>query len=247
MSISVRNCLAIVARIVLISTMLLVAWAALLAIPQPLFRFSVRAENLVLFSDRPFSDGAGKRVLEMADRKLSRSPLYSSRREYHVFICNSHWRQMLFFNKDYGAGGVAQYPVTAQVFLREAQVEDNRLISPGGNPVMGDRTLDYFVAHEIAHQLTGADLGPLRFYRLPRWVREGYADYVGKGDSFHYEDSKRAFLSKAPEMDPKSGLYSRFHLFVVYFLEHRHWSVDQLLKAPPPEETVEDAIRSEKP
>ena len=48
-------------------------------------------------------------------------------------------------------------------------------------------------------------------------------------------------------MDPKSGLYSRFHLFVVYFLEHRHWSVDQLLKAPPPEEAVEDAIRSEKP
>ena len=247
MPIPVRNCLAVLTRIVLISTILLVAWAALLAVPQPLFRFSVRAENLVLHSDRPFSEAAGKRVLVMAESKLSRSPLYSGRREYHVFICNSRWRQLLFFNKDYGAGGVAQYPVTAQVFLREARVEDNRLISPSGNPVMGDRTLGYFVAHEIAHQLTGADIGPLRFYRLPRWVREGYADYVGKGDSFHYDEGKRAFLSEAPEMDQKSGLYSRFHLLVAYLLDHRHWSLEQLLKAPPPELTVEDAIRSEKP
>ena len=61
---------------------------------------------------------------------------------------------MLFFNKDYGAGGVAQYPVTAQVFLREAQGRGQPADLAGGNPVMGDRTLDYFVAHEIAHQLT---------------------------------------------------------------------------------------------
>jgi len=132
MSMRMRNSRATLARIVLISTVLVVAWAALLAIPQPLFRFSVRAENLVLHSDRPFSKAAGKRVLEMAEEKLSRSPIYSGRQDYHVFICNSRWRQMLFFNKDYGAGGVAQYPVTAQVFLREARVEDNRLISPGG-------------------------------------------------------------------------------------------------------------------
>jgi hypothetical protein len=248
MSMRVRNYRAALARIVLISTALVLAWAGLLAIPQPLFRFSVRAENLVLHSDRPLSEAAGKRVLEMVERKLSRSPLYSGRRDYHVFICNSRWRQMLFFNKDYGAGGVAQYPVTAQVFLREARVEDNRLISPGGNPVIGDRTLGYFAAHEITHQLTGADIGPIRFYRLPRWVREGYADYVGKGDSFHYDEGKRAFLQEAPEMDQKkSGLYSRFHLLVAYLLEHQHWSVEQLLRAPPPEATVEDAIRSEKP
>jgi len=235
-------------RIVLISTMLVVIWAGLLATPQPFFRFSVRAEHLVLHSDRPFSESAGKRVLEMAERTLSRSPLYSGRQNYHVFICNSRWRQLLFFNKDYGAGGVAQYPVTAQVFLREARVEDNRLISPGGNPVMGDRTLGYFVAHEITHQLTGADIGPFRFCLLPRWVREGYADYVGKGDSFHYADSKRAFFLSAAEMDQKkSGLYSRFHLLVAYLLDHQHWSVEQLLRNPPPQATVEDAIRSEKP
>jgi hypothetical protein len=221
------------------------AYAGLSGIPQPFFGYSVRAESLVLRSDRPFSEATGKRILELAERKLARSPLYSGRQGHNVFICNSRWRQMLFFNKDYGAGGVAQYPATANVFLRDARIEDNRLISPGGNPVMGDRTLDYFVAHEVTHQLTGAAIGPLRFYRLPQWVREGYADYVGK-DSFDYNDAKRAFLAGTAEMDfQKSGLYGRFHLLVAYLLDHQHWSVERLLKDPPSQASVEAAVRGE--
>jgi hypothetical protein len=229
MSMRMRNSRATLARIVLISTVLVVAWAALLAIPQPLFRFSVRAQNLVLHSDRPFSKAAGKRVLEMAEEKLSRSPIYSGRQDYHVFICNSRWRQMLFFNKDYGAGGVAQYPVTAQVFLREARVKDNRLISPGGNPVMGDRTLGYFVAHEITHQLTGADIGPSL---LPpaTVVREGYADYVGRETRFiTMKASERSF--REPEMD-QSGCTAFSFISGVPF-DHQHWSVEQLLTPTP--------------
>jgi hypothetical protein len=101
---------------------------------------------------------------------------------------------------------------------------------------MGDRTLDYYVAHEITHQLTGQALGPARYFQLPRWVREGYADYVGKGNSFQYSEARRTFLARAPEMDwNKSGQYLRFHLLVAYLLDHQHWTVDQLLKNPPRE------------
>jgi len=155
---------------------------------------------------------------------------------------------MLFFNKDYGVGGVAPYPVTANIFLRDAWIEDNRLISSRGTPVPGDRTLDYFMAHEITHQLTGHATGAVRYFQLPQWVREGYADYVGKGKSFSYEEAKRAFLAEEPEMDwKKSGLYWRFHLQVAYLLDHQLWSVSQLLREPPPIELVEAAIREGKP
>jgi hypothetical protein len=173
-------------RIVLTSAGLLVAYAVLLRAPQPLFPFSVRADNLTLYSDQLISEAAGKRVLKLVGQKLAFSPLYflySSRQGHNIFVCHSRWRQVLLFNKDYGAGGVAQYPVTANVFLRDALIEDNRLLSPRGNPVMGDRTLDYFIAHEITHQLTGQASGPFQYYRLPQWVREGYADYVGKGNA----------------------------------------------------------------
>ena len=95
---------------------------------------------------------------------LALSPLYSILQDHHVFICYSRWQQMLFFNKDYSAGGIAQCPVTAHVFLCETRIVDNRLLSPRGNPVMGDRTLDHFVAHEITHQITGCFLGPIRYF-----------------------------------------------------------------------------------
>jgi hypothetical protein len=200
----------------------------------------------VLHSDRPFSEAAARRVLQLAEAKLAGSPLYSGQQVYNIYLCNARWRQMLFFNKDYGVGGVAPYPVTSNVFLRGASVEDNRLISPRGAPVTGDRTLDYFIAHEVTHQLTGHAIGPLRYARLPQWVREGYADYVGKGSSFNYDEARRAFLAGAHEMDwKKSGLYWRYHLLVAHLLDHRHWSVAQLLQDPPAQESVEAAIRSE--
>ncbi len=92
--------------------------------------------------------------------------------------------------------------------------------------VGGARTLDYFVAHELTHQLTGQAIGALRYYRLPQWVREGYADYVGKSDSFDYGEAERALLADSPDMNwQRSGLYARFQLFVAYLLDHQRWTV----------------------
>jgi hypothetical protein len=235
-------------RITAGSVLLIAAYAGLLCTPQPLFPFAVKADRLELRSDRPFEAAAGARVLQLAEEKLARSPLFSRQASYGVYICNARWRQVLFFNKDYGVGGVAPYPLTANVFLRDAGIEENRLISPRGRAVPGDRTLDYFVAHEITHQLTGRALGPVRYLQLPQWVREGYADYVGKGDSFHYTEARRAFLAGEPEMDWKrSGLYWRFNLLVAYLLDRQGWTVERLLREPPAEAAVEAAVRGAEP
>lgn len=234
-------------RIAVMTAALIMSYAMLLNFPQPLFPHSVKAANLVLHSDLPFAEDDGKRILRLAESKLKRSPLYQPGSTYNAYLCNARWRQMLLFNKNYGVAGVVLYPVSSNAFLRDANIRDNRLISPRGIAVPGDRTLDYFLAHELAHSLTGQFLGPVRFTTLPQWVREGYADYVGKGDAFHYDETKRAFLAGAPEMDwARSGLYLRFHLLVAHLLDRQHWSVSRLLLHPPPQSSVEEAIRAEK-
>jgi hypothetical protein len=220
----------------------------LLCFPQKFFGSAVRANNLALYSDQPFSDVAGQQVLELTAAKLSASPLYTARQSHAVFICNARWRQRLFFNRNYGVGGVNHYPITTNVFLRDAVIEDNCLIGPRGNPVKGDRTLDYFITHEITHTLTAQAIGSIDYYRLPQWVREGYADYVGKGAAFNYDEAKRAFLAGVPEMDwEKSGLYWRYNLLVAQLLDKQGWNVRQLLETPIEQKTVEDLIRNEKP
>jgi hypothetical protein len=216
----------------------------LLCFPQPFFRSSVQAANLALYSDQAFPPEAGKRVLESVEAKLAASPLYSPQERHAAFICNARWRQRLFFNRNYGVGGVNQYPLTTNVFLRDAIIDANRLISPSGSQVPGDRTLDYFIAHEITHTLTAGAIGWIRYYKLPQWVREGYADYVAKGAAFDYEQARRALLAGAPEMDwERSGLYLRYHLLVAHLLDKQHWTVQQLLKSPPEQEAVEDQVR----
>lgn len=220
----------------------------LLSLPQPFFQTSVSAKNLALYSDQPFAPTAGQHVLSLVEAKLARSPLYSAEQKHSVFICNARWRQRLFFTYVYGAGGVNYYPFTTNVFLRDSIIEENCLIGPGGNRVTGERTLDYFIAHEITHSLTGQAVGGSAYHRLPQWKREGYADYVGKGAAFNYDEAKRAFLAHDPKMDwAKSGLYWRFHLLVAYLLDMRQWSVQRVLEDPIEQATVEAMIRAEKP
>ena len=227
---------------------LVALYLLLLCFPQAFFNSSVRANNLALYSDQPFSLEAGRHVLELVAEKLSASPLYSTEQSHQAFICNAGWRQRLFFNRNYGVGGLNQYPVTRNVFLRDALIDENCLIGPKGSPVPGDRTLDYFIAHEITHTLTAQAAGWVDYYKLPQWVREGYADYVGKGTAFNYDEAKRAFLAEVPEMDwQKTGLYWRYHLLVAYLLDKQHWSVQRLLAEPMEQAAVEDAIRAEKP
>lgn len=231
---------AVVAIIVLIGV--------LLNVPQPFFHTAVSAKNLTLYSDQTFPTESGQRVLELAEAKLARSSLYSPAQKHLIFICNARWRQRLFFAHNYGVGGVNYYPFTTNIFLRDSIIAENCLIGPNGNRVGGERTLDYYVAHEITHTLTGQAVGAIAYHRLPQWKREGYADYVGKGAAFNYDEVKQLFLGNDPKLNyAKSGLYLRFHLLVAHLLDKQHWTVPRLLTEPIEQQTVEDAIRAEKP
>jgi hypothetical protein len=219
----------------------------LLNVPYPLFSTSVSANNLTLYSDRMFEAPAGQHVLELAAAKLAQSPLYSAQQKHQVFLCNATWRQRLFFLHKYGVAGVNYYPFTTNVFMRNSIVDENALIGPSGNRASGERTLDYFIAHEITHTLTGQAIGKTAYMSLPEWKREGYADYVARKSSFNYEEAKHAFLVNDPKMDPaKSGLYLRFNLLVAHLLDKKHWTVQQLLTTPIEQASVEEMVRAEK-
>ena len=220
----------------------------LLCVPHAFFQTPVNAKNLTLHSDQSFTPAAGQHVLELAEAKLATSPLYTSEQNHQIFICNSRWRQRIFFTYSYGVGGVNYYPITTNVFLRDSIIEENCLIGPNGNRVAADRSLDYFIAHEITHSLTGQAIGAIAFQRLPQWKREGYADYVGKSTAFNYDETKQAFLANESKMDyAQSGLYLRFNLLVAYLLDKQHWSVQRLLSEPIEQSIVEEMIRAEKP
>ena len=162
-------------------------------------------------------------------------------RGVHVFICESPWLFGLFARQNYRVGGVANWLVGQHVFLRESDMENDRLISPSGRPVAADRPLSYFMAHEVMHIANVRTVGRWRYSRMPQWVDDGYADYIAR--DIDLDDALKKMKEGARELDPKrSGLYLRYHLLVAYLIDKRRMAVDELLTASPPREEIEAQV-----
>ena len=107
---------------------------------------------------------------------------------------------------NYGAAGVNYYPLH-NVFIRHSDVDGDRVFGSAG-PVPPPRTLAYYAAHEIGHSLIGERIGVLANHRLPRWIREGLADYIGFGGQVDIDALTRALIADEREMNPQlTGLY----------------------------------------
>jgi hypothetical protein len=214
----------------------------LLIYPQPLYAWSASEGRLTIHSDRPFDAGKARLLLAEVERRLATAPgqLRDDTSSYHVFVANSEWRRRLAFLWNYGAGGVNYYPITWNAFLRQADIDAGMLMRADGTPVPEPRTVAYYAAHEIGHSLIGRQTGALANWRLPAWIREGLADYVGFGGEVDIYALTAALRRGDPDLDPhKSGLYARYRLLVAFMLEREDWTVDQLLASDMPIAEVE--------
>ncbi|HLP07000.1 MAG TPA: hypothetical protein VK178_02470 [Opitutaceae bacterium] len=219
--------------------------ALLLRHPAGFFAHVCDEGDLVLYSDRSFAAADARVVLAAARAKLRTSPWYRAGRHDAVFVCNAAWRRRLFCFGAPRAGGLNYVPLTANVFLSGARVEENRLVSPTGRVVEDERTLDYFIAHEIAHSLTCERLGAWRYVRLPDWLREGYADYVGRGSVLGRPEAAAAFLREDPEMNwPAAAPYLRYNLMTGFLLEREHRPLETVFAEPEQRLTVEGRLRA---
>jgi len=228
------------------------AWAtwqltfcALVLWPDPLFAFTLGSGKLTVASDRPIPDTGGERFLRDCERLLERSPLKPEAPHYRLYVTNEAWRYRLFFLPDTAAWGLA-YGIADHVFLSGADFERGRVVHSGyvGTP---PRTLAYLCAHELTHVIVRQHVRFLRRLHMPRWVFEGFADYVGIEKRQSFEDLRDALGDRAVDvpMMVKYGSYPRYRLLVTFFLEKQGWSVDQLLQSRLTEDEADAMMRAD--
>jgi hypothetical protein len=238
-------------RRVLVTVLLLIgagaAYAALLLWPAPFFAYRIRKGAIVLCSDEPIPASAA-RVLEEALDRIALSPLYRETAKRRIYVCNRPWRWMLFANVKSHVGGLTYVPLSSNIFLRAAHFDANRLVGPSGAEVPGERTVSYFIAHELAHTMIAERLGAVRYWRLPVWKDEGYSDYLAKGRDFSFKDAARRLERGDAELDPaRSGLYLRYHLCVNFLLRKKAKSVAELLERDFDPKELEAEIKNTQP
>ncbi len=218
-------------------------YIALLLRPGPLFAHEARYANVVLHAPQRLPAQAAH-VARAAHERIARSPFFSASDQYHVYLCDTPALYALVSLKP-GTGGVAQVYLDGNVFLRPSAVERDRLIGPLGRDVPGERTLTYYIAHELTHTMVARQLGRRAYHALAAWQQEGYADYVAKAGAFDFGAMQAAFRAGERELDPvRSGLYLRYHLLTAHALERQRSSPEQLLGQPRPSEPLEAELRA---
>lgn len=219
----------LIVGLVLLATALFIL--ALIEAPG-FFTYHTSDGRLTIWSDEPFDEGAGQRVLADVEKRLATSPL-DDELSHAIFVANAPWREDLFFNFARGAAGVNYFPLTNNIFLRHSDIDHDQVFGRRtGKPAPPPRTLAYYAAHEIAHSFTAERLGAAHLWNrmLPAWVREGYADYVGMGGQVDWRSLYQQYRAHDPQLTViGSGLYGEYRMLTAYFLEHDHWTVDQLL------------------
>jgi hypothetical protein len=212
---------------------LAVGYLLVLQHPDLLFTYYTQRGRLELFSDQPFDPARAQALLADVDARLAKSTLNDAN-VHRIFICNADWRQRLLFNRAYGAGGVNFYPLTRNVFIRNADVDTGTVYGASGKPAEYPRTLAYFAAHEIGHTLTGEYLGVAHLWnwRLPVSIREGTADYIGFGRDVDLNSLEERYRAHDPDLDPKSGHYDLYRMEVSNRILTKHETLQQVLSAP---------------
>ena len=234
-------------KICLALGLLVLGWMLIVAFPKPMFAYHSTYQNYRVWSDRPIP-GEMVGVLDDVTRRLGTSALHERSTPVEIFFCNEPWRLWLYGGRlSTQIGGTADVWVTRRVYIRASDIAANRINTPTGGPLAdaAQRPLSYFIAHEITHGDVSRRFGRTVMLRYPRWLLEGYADYVGKGGDFDFERNRAQFIAGAKELDVgKSGLYRGFHLKVAYLLDKRGWTLEQLFARPPEERQLDAWLRS---
>ncbi|MGH8854742.1 MAG: hypothetical protein ACREWI_10730 [Telluria sp.] len=228
---------------------LLAAYALAAAFPKPMFAYRSGYQNYRIWSDRPIPDEIIP-VLDDVTRRLRTSSLHDRTTPVEIFFCNDDWRLWLYGRRfSTQMGGAADVWLTRQVFIRASDIASNRIHSPGAGPIAdaAQRPLSYFIAHEITHSDVSRHFGRTVMLRYPEWLLEGYADYVGKGGDFDFEENRALFAAGAGALDSdKSGLYREFHLKVAFLLDKQSWTLQQVFAHPPDEDTLDARLRAQR-
>jgi hypothetical protein len=199
---------------------------ALVVHPQPLFAYTLQRGNIVLHARQPLPPEATP-ILADALARVSGSPLYDAARMHHVFLCDTSGLYVFFSPWAYKSGGQAQ--VTGNVFIRPANVARGRVIGRSGVEKGGERTLAYYIAHEVTHVMTDDHFGRWPVSRRAAFQKEGYADYVAFARPVDLRRGRADLVANTADMDPsRSGHYDRYRLLVGYLLQRRGLSVDEL-------------------
>lgn len=213
---------------VLIGALIGVLSMSVLSLTPSLFmKHSFESEGIRLLSDRALPDNSAE-IISRAQKRIAASELYRPDMKFKVYLCSQHWKYLLASQFRFDTKGI-YIPFTGRILLDKQSIA-------------GEKDLVRCVAHEVTHAMVHNKLG-WRSLVMPKWVSEGYAEYVAKGTWSNLDAEGELVQLQSESVDHDD--YGQYRMLVTYALDVWKVPLDDLLRKPPANRELIFAIQSQ--
>jgi len=202
---------------------LFLAYFLTIAFPQYLFANHVTHGKFQVYSRQPFDENID-RVLDSAEARLVKSPLYDESAARRVFLTDSHNFYYFLSNKSFRSFG-SSVPLLDNILINRSDIAGDRVFMD--RAVRNNRSLSGVIAHEVTHHFIRKKFGIWRsMFSIPTWKNEGYCEYVAVDTTIAFADGVKLWQEN-PSND-STYAYFKYHQMVKYLLDDEKISVEEL-------------------
>ena len=212
-------------------------YCSLLLFPQILFAHQLSHKNFKLYSRQPLGENI-KPVLDSAESKLTRSPIYNSAIPEKLVLTDSFGLYKFLTVKGNSLGSTI--PVIGLSRINKSDIDGDMVFRDSEPP--NSRSLSGVIAHETMHNQLREYLGLNRYMRLPTWKDEGYCEYVAGETTLSFDEGLRRW--KADPNDSTGYDYFKYHQMVKFLIENEGIAVDALFSQDFDEKDLADKTLS---
>jgi len=189
-----------------------------------LFPYEARGHGFVVRSETPLPPERIQPILAEAQRRLASSPLAAGRPDWNVYLTTGGWRWRWLALNAANSFAVTR-SLTNNTILNQSDLATGRVRAP--RAIGNSRLLASDIAHETTHGLLYRHFGLWRTFAAPKWVVEGYCDYVA-GESTLGAAEVAALEARGIEHSAIDNYYARLRVDQTLAANGR--SVDKLFE-----------------
>ena len=205
--------------------------------PQPLFGHQLKHEGITLYSTEPIPPERSKALLSQVRSKIRLSALHNEKQEFRIFLCNS--KPLYTFFTPLHRSSFGRADLSSNIIVANTNLDTN--IATAFRNEHNERTFVGVATHEIGHVMIKDHFG-LSAYRSPKWLNEGYCEYIS-GESSFPERQGIEIISRGEAEKNDSFKYFEYRKMVEFCLDERGATIKELFSDPPPKQDVRNQTR----
>ena len=189
------------------------AYLVVLVFPDPLFPVTTAHASVTVRAQGSLDTAAVGVIIDRVLERVSASELYDPAVRHRVVVVGNAPLWALL-NGPYQRAIARNCDLGNAIFIPRLDAASQRIVHFDGRSTAAAGV----IAHEIMHTFMERRVGP-RYWTLPWWKREGYAEYIGSAGCRELDSPKR---------------YRQAALAWKHLLENRHLTFDQVIALQTP-------------